>query len=130
MTEGHGVSVHAIDCDSLVKYEAATELWLDLHWHSGKHGVVYPVTLDMTIANDAGVLGRICTLIGEAQGNICDLEFVERNPDFYRLTMNVELRDIEHLHALTTVLGAEVQVASLKRLRRTRPKVNEQQMPQ
>ena len=69
-------------------------------------------------------------MIGEAQGNISDLEFVERNPDFYRLTMNVEVRDIEHLHALSTVLGAEVQVASLKRLRRTRPRVNEHLMLQ
>ena len=79
----------------------------------------------MTISNDAGVLGRVCTLIGESQGNISDLEFLERNPDFYRLTMNVELRDIEHLHALTTVLEAEVQVASLERLRRSQPRVNE-----
>ncbi len=126
MTEGHGVSVHAIDCDSLAKYEDSPELWLDLHWHSGKHAAVYPVTLDMTIANDAGVLGRVCTLIGEAQGNISELEFIERNPDFYRLTMNVELRDIEHLHAVTTVLEAEVQVAALKRLRRARPRINEQ----
>ena len=59
-------------------------------------------------------------LIGEAQGNISELEFIERNPDFYRLTMNVELRDIEQHHAVTTVLEAEVQVAALKRLRRAR----------
>ena len=38
--------------------------------------------------------------------------------------MNVELRDIEHLHALTTVLEAEVQVAALKRLRRPHARVN------
>ena len=124
VTEGHGVSVHAIDCSDLTAFEDMPELWLDLHWHSGKHGAVYPVSFDMTISNDAGVLGRVCTLIGESQGNISDLEFLERNPDFYRLTMNVELRDIEHLHALTTVLEAEVQVASLKRLRRSQPRVN------
>ena len=124
VSEGHGVSVHAIDCNSLIKFENSPELWLDLHWHSGKHAAVYPVSFDVTISNDAGVLGRVCTLIGETQGNICDLEFIERNPDFYRLTMNVELRDIEHLHALTTVLEAEVQVAALKRLRRPHARVN------
>jgi GTP pyrophosphokinase/guanosine-3',5'-bis(diphosphate) 3'-pyrophosphohydrolase len=117
VSQGQGVSVHAIDCHSLIRYEDTPELWLDLHWHSGTHGAVYSTTLDVTISNDAGVLGRICTLIGELQSNISDLEFIERNPDFYRMNISVELRDIEHLHALTTVLEAEVQVTSLKRLR-------------
>jgi GTP pyrophosphokinase/guanosine-3',5'-bis(diphosphate) 3'-pyrophosphohydrolase len=125
VSQGQGVSVHAIDCQSLVRYEETPELWLDLHWHSGTHGAIYSVTLDMTISNDAGVLGRICTLIGELQSNIADLEFIERNPDFYRLNIIVELRDIEHLHALTTVLEAEVQVTTLRRLRHEQPSVNE-----
>ena len=126
MSKGQGVSVHSIDCHSLVCYEETPELWLDLHWHSGTHGAVYAVTLDMTISNDAGVLGRVCTLIGELKSNIADLEFIERNPDFYRLHIIAELRDIEHLHALTTVLEAEVQVTTLSRLRHGQPSVNEQ----
>ena len=122
---GQGVAVHTIDCEVLVNYENKPDLWLDLHWHSGKHAAVYPVTLDLTISNDAGVLGRICTLIGEQLANISDLEFVERNPDFYRLNMNVDLRDIEHLHAVTTVLEAEGQVATVARLRRGQASVSE-----
>ena len=83
------------------------------------------MTLDVTISNDAGVLGRICTLIGEQLANISDLEFVERNPDFYRLNMNVDLRDIEQLHAVTTVLEAEGQVAAVARLRPGQASVSE-----
>jgi guanosine-3',5'-bis(diphosphate) 3'-pyrophosphohydrolase len=56
------------------------------------------VTLDVTITNDAGVLGRICTLIGEQKANISDLHFMDRKPDFYRLLIDVDLRDAEHLH--------------------------------
>ncbi len=122
---GHGVAVHSIDCQMLVDYEDLPELWLDLHWHSGQHAAVYPVTLQMTLGNDAGVLGRVCTLIGEQRANISDLEFIDRNPDFYRLNIDVDLRDIEHLHAVSTVLQAEGEVASVRRLRAAHRGVNE-----
>lgn len=114
---GRGVVVCAIDCETLVAYEDQPERWLDLHWQVGKHKAEYGATLLMTIANDSGVLGRICTLIGEQQANIANLEFIDRKPDFFRLTIHVELRDIEHLHSLMLALQAEADVASIERLR-------------
>jgi RelA/SpoT family (p)ppGpp synthetase len=114
---GRGVEVHAIDCPVLGEYEDQPDRWLDLHWHAGTHAAVNPVTLELTIGNDAGVLGRICTLIGEQKANISDLKFVDRKPDFYRLLVDVELRDHEHLHNVTSALGAESDVASVARHR-------------
>ncbi|CUJ82922.1 bifunctional (p)ppGpp synthetase/guanosine-3',5'-bis(diphosphate) 3'-pyrophosphohydrolase [Shimia thalassica] len=114
---GEGVVVHAIDCETLGAYEEQPERWMDLHWHSGKHQAIYEVTLEVTIGNDAGVLGRICTLIGEHKANISDLEFVDRKPDFYRLHLHVELRDAEHLHSVMLALEAESDVAEIARFR-------------
>ena len=114
---GQGVVVHAIDCESLSAFDDQPQRWLDLHWHGGTHPAVYGVTLDMTIGNDAGVLGRICTLIGEQKANISDLNFVDRKPDFYRLLIDVELRDAEHLHRLMSALDAESDVAAIERHR-------------
>ncbi|MHA7826515.1 MAG: RelA/SpoT family protein [Roseovarius sp.] len=114
---GRGVVVHAIDCESLSAYDDQPQRWLDLHWHSGTHPAAYDVTLDITIGNDAGVLGRICTLIGEQKANISDLTFVDRKPDYFRLLIDVELRDAEHLHGVISVLDAESDVASVERLR-------------
>jgi len=114
---GRGVVVHAIDCESLSALDDQPERWLDLHWHSGTHPAAYDVTLDVTLSNDAGVLGRICTLIGEQKANISDLTFVDRKPDFYRLLVDVELRDAEHLHGVITVLEAESDVAAVERHR-------------
>ncbi len=112
---GRGVVVHAIDCATLSLYEDQPGRWLDLHWHTGTHPAEYTVTLDMTIGNDAGVLGRICTLIGERKANISNLEFVDRKPDFFRLLIDVELRDAEHLHSLMSALEAESDVAEVER---------------
>jgi len=114
---GQGVVVHAIDCAALADYEDQPERWVDLHWQEGTHKSVNTVTFDMTISNDAGVLGRICTLIGEQKANISDLTFVDRKPDFYRLFLDVDLRDVEHLHRVTTALEAETNVSSIIRHR-------------
>ena len=95
---GKGVIVHAIDCEALEAYEDQPNRWMDLHWHAGKHPAIHTSTLEVTIGNDAGVLGRICTLIGERKANISDLNFLDRKPDFYRLLIDVELRDAEHLN--------------------------------
>ncbi len=114
---GRGVVVHAADCDRLGEFETQPERWVDVHWHSGTHAAAYGVTLGLTIGNDAGVLGRICTLIGEKKANISDLEFADRKPDFYRLMINVELRDVEQLHSLMLTLEAESDVAEVSRFR-------------
>jgi len=114
---GRGVVIHAIDCETLTAYDDQPQRWLDLHWHNGTHPAVYAVTLDVTIGNDAGVMGRICTLIGEQKANISDLIFVDRKPDFYRLLIDVELRDAEHLHGVLSALDAETDVAAVERYR-------------
>jgi guanosine-3',5'-bis(diphosphate) 3'-pyrophosphohydrolase len=112
-----GVVVHAIDCPALEEFEDQTARWVDLHWHAGRHSPVFTVSLDVTISNDAGVLGRICTLIGEQKANISDLRFTDRKPDFYRLIIDVDLRDVEHLHMVMTALEAETDVAQISRHR-------------
>ncbi|KUF11027.1 RelA/SpoT family protein [Pseudoponticoccus marisrubri] len=114
---GRGVAVHAIDCATLADYEDQPARWMDLHWAAGTHPPVYTVTLDLTITNDAGVLGHICTLIGERKANISDMTFADKKPDFYRLLVDVDLRDAEHLHSVISALEAESDLASVERRR-------------
>ncbi|KFE34834.1 RelA/SpoT family protein [Thioclava atlantica] len=114
---GRGVVIHAIDCPALEEFEDQPERWVDLHWKTGRHPPVYTAMLKITIANDAGVLGRICTLIGQQKANISDLKFTDRKPDFYSLLAEVELCDAEHMHRLLTALEAESDVAQVERVR-------------
>ena len=115
--KGKGVVVHTIDCNALADYEDQPERWIDLHWQEGIHSATNTVTFEMTITNDAGVLGRICTLIGEQEANISDLKFIERKPDYYRLMVDIDLRDVEHLHRVKTALDADSNVSAIDRHR-------------
>ncbi|MCT4331713.1 bifunctional (p)ppGpp synthetase/guanosine-3',5'-bis(diphosphate) 3'-pyrophosphohydrolase [Paracoccus sp. YLB-12] len=114
---GRGVVIHAIDCPVLAEFEDSPDRWVDLQWRDGRHPAAYSTLLNLTIRHDAGVLGRICGLIGAQGANISNLEFIDRKPDFYRIEVEVELRDHEHLHNLLTALEAESDVAQVARIR-------------
>ncbi len=114
---GKGVMVHAIDCDSLAEYENQPERWIDLRWTEGMSRANHMTTIEIIMANDAGVLGRICTLIGEHNANISDMTFTDRKPDFYRVKMDLQVRDITHLHRIQTALEADSDIASITRAR-------------
>lgn len=114
---GQGVVVHAIDCAALADFEDQPDRWVDLRWQEGQHRAVNTVTFDISITNDAGVLGRICTLIGEQNANISDLKFIDRKPDYYRLLIDIDLRDAEHLHRVMTAVEADSNVSGISRHR-------------
>jgi guanosine-3',5'-bis(diphosphate) 3'-pyrophosphohydrolase len=116
-TRGRGVTIHAIDCPNLVDVEDQPDRWIDLHWQPGRHEAAYAVTLIVILLNDAGVLGRICTLIGEQNANISDIQFTDRKPDFYRMHISVEVRDTEHLYSVMTAVEADSDVAGVERLK-------------
>ena len=119
-TRGSGVVVHAINCPVLAELEDQTERWIDLTWSEGVSERTHIVTVEMTILNTAGVLGHVCTLIGESGANISDMQFKDRRQDFYRIVMDLEVRDITHLHNVLTALEAEADVAQVQRIGRGR----------
>ena len=117
LTKGKGVMIHTIDCDRLAIYDQVQDRWVDLHWSEGNHQALNEVLINITIGNDAGVLGRICTLIGEQNANISDMRFEEKQPDFYRIAVSIEVRDVKHLHNVVTSLNADTDVAEITRHR-------------
>jgi GTP pyrophosphokinase len=114
---GRGPIVHAIDCGALAAFDAMPDRWIDLHWTDGRHAAVHNVTIDVTLSNENGALGRLCTLIGEQNANISDLHFVDRKPDFFRLLIDVDVRNAEHLHAVMMAVELDSEVAGLRRFR-------------
>ncbi|NOX39838.1 MAG: bifunctional (p)ppGpp synthetase/guanosine-3',5'-bis(diphosphate) 3'-pyrophosphohydrolase [Alphaproteobacteria bacterium] len=115
---GKGVRVHAIDCEALTQLEDQPDRWIDLHWSEGDHAAVNIAPLELTLANDAGALGRICTLIGEQNANISDMHFTDKKPDFYKMLLDIQVRDVGHLHNVITAVEADSDVAQVVRHRK------------
>ncbi len=116
--KGKGIYIHAINCDSLEVLDEKHVNWIDLSWPRGNNKSAYPATLLVTMVNGAGVLGRICTLVGDMGANIEDMEFLERKPDFYRIKIEIHVSNIKHLLDIITSIEADTDIAEISRYRK------------
>ncbi|HSF94712.1 MAG TPA: bifunctional (p)ppGpp synthetase/guanosine-3',5'-bis(diphosphate) 3'-pyrophosphohydrolase [Thermohalobaculum sp.] len=111
-----GVMVHAISCPLLAEFENDLERWHDLTWdgEAAKNpGNV--VRIELILANQPGALGTVCTLVGEHKANIDNLDVTIRKPDFFQMTIDVEVRDTRHLGDILTSLRAQSFVNQVDR---------------
>ncbi|MEM7269112.1 MAG: bifunctional (p)ppGpp synthetase/guanosine-3',5'-bis(diphosphate) 3'-pyrophosphohydrolase [Pseudomonadota bacterium] len=111
------VTAHAIDCPSLQREEDNLESWIDLGWSEDAAQIGRVTNVDVTLANQAGALGLIASLIGDHKANIENLSTLERMPDFWRLRVNLAVRDAKHLAAILTALEAQTIVTDVMRVR-------------
>jgi GTP pyrophosphokinase len=118
MTPGKGVTVHTIECESLENFASVPERWLDLTWDTAAGGnETHLVRISVVAENKPGSLGSICTAIGSNDGNINNLRFVNRAPDFYEMSIDIDVRDVRQLTYIMAALRAMPAVSSVERAR-------------
>lgn len=115
--KGKGVLIHAIDCQQLIDFEEKNENWLDLRWPEKFGTEGYSSSVVVTLLNKAGVLGKICSLIGEQKANITDIKFFEERADYYIIYIELDVRNIEHLMNILSAITADEDVAEASRYR-------------
>ncbi|MFN3262416.1 MAG: RelA/SpoT family protein [Pikeienuella sp.] len=119
---GRGVEAHCIDCAALVAHEEHPERWVDLRWDEDAAQLGgRSASIDVTLANQAGALGGVATLIGEHRANIENISTLARMPDFWRLRIAVTVRDVKHMSAILSALEAQAIVTDVRRTRLPAP---------
>jgi guanosine-3',5'-bis(diphosphate) 3'-pyrophosphohydrolase len=63
------------------------------------------------------VLGQVCTIIGEAGGNIVGLSMHHRHAQFFDTDIELEVRDLRHLTNISAALRACPTVEGVERAR-------------
>jgi guanosine-3',5'-bis(diphosphate) 3'-pyrophosphohydrolase len=115
---GGGLTVHTIDCAKLAAFEERDNLWRDLQWTAeAERNTVSQGRLRATIRNAPGVLGQVCTIIGEAGGNIVGLRMQQRQVDFFDADFDIDVRDARHLTNIAAALRACPPVETVERAR-------------
>jgi GTP pyrophosphokinase/guanosine-3',5'-bis(diphosphate) 3'-pyrophosphohydrolase len=118
IVEPGGVTVHTLDCQRLAEFDDREELWRDLQWTPQAVGeTVSLARLGATIRNAPGVLGEVCTIIGEAGSNILNLRMHHRQSDFFDVDLDVEVADARHLTGIAAALRACPSVETVERAR-------------
>ena len=109
---GEPIEVHMIDCAALG--DTDDEDWVDLTWGDKAEGGVARIAV--TIKNEPGALGAIATLIGAHKANILGLRLDNRDTTFHLNTIDVEVRNANHLMRLLAAIRAADAVSSAERV--------------
>ena len=113
-TTGKGITVHKVGCSTLSKFSDAPELWLDVSWDKDSLRRVSG-RLNTVLTNEPGSLASLATVISQQGGNISNIHLADRNPDFFRFELDLEVKDVEHMRAIIAVLQANKYVESVER---------------
>jgi GTP pyrophosphokinase/guanosine-3',5'-bis(diphosphate) 3'-pyrophosphohydrolase len=117
-SDGRGLMVHTIDCETLAEYEEREELWRDLQWTpEAERNTIARAKLTATIRNAPGVLGQTCTVIGEAGGNIVNLVMRYRQADFFDVDFEIDVTDARHLTHIAAALRACPSIETVDRVK-------------
>ncbi len=118
VTAGIGVAVHTLDCDTLTSYQDAPDRWLNISWDNQNNlETVSNARIVVVLFNKPGSLGKVTTVIAKNNGNISNILFSVRKPDFFEIIIDIEVRDANHLQNIIAALRMEKEVSSLERLK-------------
>ncbi|MDC3082778.1 bifunctional (p)ppGpp synthetase/guanosine-3',5'-bis(diphosphate) 3'-pyrophosphohydrolase [Pelagibacteraceae bacterium] len=118
VTAGIGVAVHTLDCDTLTSYQDAPDRWLNISWDNQKIlDTISNARIVVVLFNKPGSLGKVTTVIAKNNGNISNILFSVRKPDFFEIIIDIEVRDANHLQNIIAALRMEKEVSSLERLK-------------
>ena len=113
-TTGKGVTVHRVDCPTLVDFNDTPELWMDVAWErEGPRRFLG--RLEMVLSNEPGALAAVATIIGQQNGNISNIRLTERSTDFFSFQLDLEVKDVEHMRTVIAVLQANNFVERVQR---------------
>lgn len=114
---GEGVHVHTIECGELNQYDDHEDLWLDLAWMEGSNDDAFYVgRLKLEVVNEMGAIATIASIVSKGGANICNLEIPDRDPEFYVMLVDVEVRDVQHLSDIARSLRVSRVVSTVERV--------------
>ena len=118
VTAGIGVSVHTIDCEILSSYSDSPERWLDISWEvENENKQNSTARINVVLNNQPGSLGKVTTIIAKNNGNISNINFLNRKIDFFEIIIDIEVRDKNHLNNIIAALRLINEVSSLFRVK-------------
>jgi len=114
-TPGKGVVIHTIDCDILAASEAHGH-WLDIGWRRAAKHATSTARVTATVEHVPGALADVTKIIGEAGGNLININTVQRSPTFFDMIFDIEVNDNRHLMQIIAALRTSAYVVAAQRM--------------
>lgn len=114
-----GVEIHTIDCSKLRDYDDIPDAWLDLRWEKEEQeaeDAFYTGRLKLEVINERGALATIASIVSKSGGNVSNLIIQNRDPEFYVMIIDVEVRNVKHLNDISRALRVSRVISHVDRV--------------
>jgi len=118
ITRGRGIAVHRADCANVAHYAADDPGRVThLEWTLGSEAY-FPVVIQVDALDRVGLASDVTAIISGTGTNIVQAQMrVVGNPRIARLTLTLEVKNLDHLADITQRLSALSDVLRVERLR-------------
>ncbi len=114
LTRGKGIVVYPADAPELAGFEDTPERWVSMRWE--ENNLLFASRLQLTTVNRTGSLSTITQTIADFDANITNLKLTQANDDFCDLTVDVEVRDSDHMEQLVAAIRGSRVVSKANRV--------------
>jgi len=112
---GQGVVVYPAAAPDLIEFEATPERLVAMKWDE-KTQSLFASRVQMTAVNRTGSLSIITQTIADFDANITNLSFIQKSDDFCDLTVDVEVRDVDHMNQMIGAIRGSRVVSEANRV--------------
>jgi GTP pyrophosphokinase len=110
-----GLVIHTHDCPSVRKFKLEPDKWLDVEWEPDSQRL-FKTNLNLTVANQPGMLAKIASGIADAGSNIDNVSVEEADGSAYaNLYFTVQVKNRIHLADLMRSLRKIPDVVRINR---------------
>ncbi len=96
LSAGKGVVVHRLECPNMPELRKSPERCMEIGWDTNVSGD-YRVELRIIVANKPGVLAQVAAAVAQANSNIENVEYKERDLMSAALLFTIEVASRKHL---------------------------------
>ena len=114
LTRGKGIVVYPAEAPALAAYEDKPERWVSMRWED--NNLLFASRLNLTVVNRTGSLSTITQTIADFDANITNLRLTQNNDDFCDLSVDVEVRDRDHMRKLVAAIRGSRVVSKANRV--------------
>jgi GTP pyrophosphokinase len=114
LSAGRGLSVHALRCPLVVKEILDAERLVDVSWDPGFAGT-FKARLMVKSQDSPGVLAKVAAAVAGLEGDIARAEASMIAEGKARIRLDIRIKDIRHLEAISKRLAGLKEVLSVER---------------
>lgn len=115
ITQGKGITIHALRCPLVVKEILASERMVEVSWDPASEGS-FRASLRISSLDSPGVLAKVASAVADLNGNITRAEVKTFAEAQARIDLEITIRDLAHLEAIIKKIANLKEVESVERI--------------